>query len=309
VNAELLADRGAAAESEDFFRSRAFFDAEAVTHTLRIDAAGGAIAVPLLVRGISGTNFRDGISPYGYPGGRIDGATPPDPAEVEWGATGLVSVFIRERLDRPCLQGATSRSVVQVSDPGSPRRLRTSTRQEVERNQELGYRVERLPGPEADVEAVAGFERAYEQTMRRAGAAGRYLFGSEYFEALLGSPAVSLFVAHGPGGGIAAGAIGALSDGLLHYFLSGSGDEHATSSPTKNVVVAMIDFADELGVPVNLGGGVRPGDGLEAFKKGFANSELPFHTHEVVCDPAAYAELSAGREGTDFFPLYRAPSP
>ena len=52
ARAELLADRGAAAESEDFFRSRAFFDAEAVTHTLRIEAAGGTIAIPLLVRGI-----------------------------------------------------------------------------------------------------------------------------------------------------------------------------------------------------------------------------------------------------------------
>jgi hypothetical protein len=72
------------------------------------------------------------------------------------------------------------------------------------------------------------------------------------------------------------------------------------------VVAAMIDLADDLDVPLNLGGGVAAGDGLERFKRGFANAEAPFVTHEVVCDPTAYEELSAGREAGDFFPAYRA---
>ena len=38
VSAELIADRGEAAASEEFFRSRPFLDAEGVTHTLRIEA-------------------------------------------------------------------------------------------------------------------------------------------------------------------------------------------------------------------------------------------------------------------------------
>ena len=50
-----------------------------------------------------------------------------------------------------------------------------------------------------------------------------------------------------------------------------------------------------------------PGDGLEDFKRGFANGELPFRTHEIVCDPDAYRRLSEGREDSGFFPLYRAP--
>jgi hypothetical protein len=52
---------------------------------------------------------------------------------------------------------------------------------------------------------------------------------------------------------------------------------------------------------------VKPGDGLEDFKRGFANAELPFFTHEIVCDAATYARLSEGREGARFFPAYRAP--
>ena len=78
-------------------------------------------------------------------------------------------------------------------------------------------------------------------------------------------------------------------------------------SPFKNVAEAMIDLATELGVILNLGGGVRSGDGLEDFKRGFANGELPFRTHELVCDADAYRRLTDGREDSGFFPLYRAP--
>ena len=51
---------------------------------------------------------------------------------------------------------------------------------------------------------------------------------------------------------------------------------------------------------------MRPGDSLEAFKKGFANAELPFRTHEIVCDRANYERLSADRPQSGFFPRYRA---
>ena len=69
ATAELIADSGAAAASEEFFRSRPFLDAEGVTHTLRIDAEGGELLAPLIVREIPGAGGGcDAISPYGYPG-------------------------------------------------------------------------------------------------------------------------------------------------------------------------------------------------------------------------------------------------
>ena len=64
----------------------------------------------------------------------------------------------------------------------------------------------------------------------------------------------------------------------------------------------MIDFAEELGAPMNLGGGVTPGDGLEAFKQGFSNAELAFRTHEIVCDAQAYRDLSADRDDDRLLP-------
>ncbi len=70
----------------------------------------------------------------------------------------------------------------------------------------------------------------------------------------------------------------------------------------------MLDLADEHSLTLNLGGGVEPGDGLETFKRGFANSEAAFRTHEVVCDAAEYERLSgsAGGDAGGFFPAYRA---
>ena len=74
------------------------------------------------------------------------------------------------------------------------------------------------------------------------------------------------------GGEVGAAAIAAVSDGVLHYYLSGTADAARDASPFKNVVVAMLDLADELELPLNLGGGVTAGDGLEEFKRGFANA-------------------------------------
>ena len=55
----------------------------------------------------------------------------------------------------------------------------------------------------------------------------------------------------------------------------------------KNVVAALVELSAELGLPLNLGGGIAPGDRLEEFKRGFANREQPWRTSEIVCDRAA----------------------
>lgn len=307
ARAELLADRGEAAITDDFFRGRDLYDAEGVTHTLLIEDGDSRVAAPLIVRPIDGTDGHDATSPYGYPGAAVSGP-PIDPGAVDFSATGLVSVFLRERVGgEPCLLGATQRSTLQVSDPGLPRKSRMSDRQQIRRNEAAGYRIRRLGGREAGEGELEGLVAVYEQTMRRTEASGRYLFGRDHFAHLLGSPLAWVLVAEGPDGDVAAAALAVLSDGVVHYYLSGTADRHVKASPSKNLIVATTELAEELGAPMNLGGGVHPGDGLEAFKRGFANRELPFRTHEIVCDPDSYDALSAGRTETGFFPLYRAP--
>jgi hypothetical protein len=339
--AELIEDAGAAAAGDDFFRSPAFLEAEGVTHTLRItiadvgpdagmhaDAGAQADALkllaPLIVRPIGDGPETDAISPYGYPGlvcgsvfGRyasqntaappLDGAPPPlDPATIDFSATGLVSVFLRHRLGPAPLAGATERNVVQIADPALAPKSRPSDRRQVRRNLEAGYELALTPGAESTPAQRAGFLDLYEQTMRRTEAAGHYFFGAAYFDRILAAGRTWLALARAPGGELAAASIAVVSDGYLHYYLSGSADSHLRDSPMKNILALLIDHAAELALPLNLGGGIAPGDALEEFKRGFANRQETLRTSELICAPQTYERLSANREAGSFFPAYRA---
>jgi Acetyltransferase (GNAT) domain len=323
ARAELIEDRGEAAAGDDFFRSRPFLQAEAATHTLRIESDGDELLAPLLVRPIGDGPERDAISPYGYPGltlpargrtsSRYAGTTATsagdaalDPAAIDFSATGLVSVFLRHRLDAVPLRGARERNVVQVADPALAPKSRPSDRRQVRRNLEAGYELALVPGGETTAGQRAGFLDLYEQTMHRTGAAAHYFFGAAYFDRVLEAERTWLALALAPGGELAAASIAAVSDGYLHYYLSGSADSHLRDSPMKNVLARLVEHSADLGLPLNLGGGITPGDALEEFKRGFANSEQPWQTSELICDPERYELLAAGRDAGSFFPAYRA---
>ncbi len=317
AKAELIEDRGAAAAGEDFFRSRPFLDAEGVTHTLRIEAEEEVLVAPLIVRQIGDGPERDAISPYGYPGlvptqhertsSRPAGqsAFAPD-APLDLSATGLVSVFLRHRLGSPPLADVTERNVVQIADPALEPKSRPTDRRQVRRNLEAGYELELVPGPATSPAQRTGFLDLYEQTMRRADAAEHYFFGAAYFDRVLEADRTWLALARAPGGALAAASLAAVSDGYLHYYLSGSADSHLRDSPMKNVVARLVEHSADLGLPLNLGGGIARGDALEEFKRGFANREQPWHTSELICDSERYERLSAGRDSAGFFPAYRA---
>jgi len=328
ARAELIEDRGEAAAGTEFFRSRPFLDAEGVTHSLRIEGEGVDLLAPLIVREIGDSGERDAISPYGYPGliegdgsrgrarrsngGEAPAGSPPTPVAlalsgVDFSAAGLVSVFIRHTLGESPLVGATPRNVVQIADPALPPKSRPSDRRQVRKNIEAGYELTLVPGGETTPAQRAGFRIVYEQTMRRTAAAEHYFFPGAYFDRLLEADHAWLALATAPGGEIAAASLAAVSDGFLHYYLSGSADAHLRDSPMKNVVARLIEHSAELELPLNLGGGITAGDALEEFKRGFANRQETWHTSEIVCDRGAYERLSAGRDAGGYFPAYRAP--
>ena len=305
--ARLIEDLGLDASDTEFFRSAEFFAAEGVTHTLAI---GDAMRVPVIVREIEGAGRVDGISPYGYPGAHLlpsqaAGLEPLDPRQIDWSETGLVSVFVRDRIgESRSFAGGTVRNLVQIAqgDGGIRKRLR----EQIRRNERRGWEVRFATGPE-DAAALAAFKYAYDETMARTGAAERYLYPLEYFETLLKGSGCWLLIAERDGRRLA-GGLAVLSDRYLHYYLGGTADDALGDSPMKNLFAAMIKLGSELGVPVNLGGGISPGDSLEDFKRGFANGEKPFRTHELVGDLVAYEELvvQSAPAPKGFFPAYRS---
>lgn len=306
ATAELIEDGGAAASGDEFFRSPQFLEAEGVTHSLCIEANAHELFAPLIVRQISSGPERDAISPYGYPGLAEGTSFYLDPVSIDFSRTGLVSIFLRHTLGDPPLAGSSERNIVLIADPALPAKSRGSDRNQINKNLRRGYELSLVPGPESSPEERAGFLAAYEQTMRRTGAAERYFFGAAYFDRILEAPRTWLALARSPDGPIAAASIAAASDGYLHYYLSGSADSHLRDSPMKNIVASLVEHAAELELPLNLGGGITPGDRLEEFKRGFANRELAWHTSELVTDLATYDRLSGDRDSGKFFPAYRA---
>jgi hypothetical protein len=310
ARAELIADGGAAAAADELFRSAEFHRAEGITHTLRVASPGRIASVAVVVAPAPGGARTDAVSAYGYPGAAVEGdGEAPHAREVDWAPTGLVSLFVRERLSgEPFLADATERSSVFVHDPQRPRAVRRRLAEQIRRLRRRGYEAASLRGADAGEAERVAFHSAYTETMRAAGAAERYFLDRRYLDAVLDFPRAWLVLARSPEGEMVAGAIAGVSDGHLHYFLGGTVDAARSESPFKLVMNATLDLADAQGLPLNLGGGYRPGDGLERFKRGFANSEAVFRTHEVVCDPAAYEELSGARaDAAGFFPAYRAP--
>ncbi|NOK22124.1 GNAT family N-acetyltransferase [Corallococcus carmarthensis] len=309
TRAVLVPDQGALALSEDYFRSAHHLRAEQVTHTLVIkDGEGHAQRVPLIVRPIEGTPYLDAISPYGFPGGVLDGLREVSKEAVDWTDTGLVSIFVRDRVAGPrCFAGGTERNEVFLIDPRLPVEFRENHYRHIRRNLRLGFVSTASEARQVSREEREGFQAAYRQTMVREGASPRYFFSDAYFEELFASPCAWLVTTHAPEGDVASAALCVSSDGMLHYYLGGTVDAHLPRSPAKNVFGTLVELCTRLGVPLHLGGGVRPGDSLEQFKRSLANASSRLHTHELICEPAVYAHLSEGRSGGDFFPAYRAP--
>ncbi len=162
ARARLEPDRGAAACGEEFFRCRQFLDAEGVTHTLIVEQGASRAAIPVLVRALEAPPGRvDATSPYSYPGAEVRGE-PIEPSAIDWSGTGLVSVFVRDRLGEPtALAGARDRSIVLVSDPELPRKSRMSDRQQIRKNEAAGYSIDWFSGPDTDASDRAGFRRVY----------------------------------------------------------------------------------------------------------------------------------------------------
>jgi GNAT acetyltransferase-like protein len=309
LKAILVPDAGKLARSEDYFRSEHHLRAEGVTHTLVLDGSGaGSLRIPLLVRPIEGTSYRDAVTPYGYPSGVMDGLSEVPKEAVDWHGTELVSIFVRDRLTGPhCFAGGTGRNEVFFIDPRLPVEFREMHRRHIQRNLRQGFVSTYGPAREASLEEREGFKEVYRQTMVRDEASARYFFPDAYFEELFSSPAAWLATTRAPSGHVASAALGVSSDGVLHYYLGGTADAYLSRSPAKNVFTALLELCRQLGMPLNLGGGMQPGDSLEAFKRGFANASFRLYTHELICDPAVYAHLSAGGPRSDYFPAYRAP--
>lgn len=300
-----------------------------------VSLADGAFQMPLLVRELP-SGRKDAASPYGYSGAWVDPSL--DEARVaelwreavaEMASRGIVSVFVRTSPlvnQAPAPDGAIwvvrGHDTFYVACRGEQEnwdafqgRARTSVRK-AEKN---GFSCTIAPCTADDLAADGDFRALYEATMGKVSATDFYLFDDAYYAALLEGLGENLLLGmvRDEQGAPMAAALFMRGPEHLHYHLSGSSPEGLRFGGTTMVLHEAIRLANREGlVGLELGGGVRSGDGLEKFKASFGGEVRVFTAYGLVVDADGYdAELTAraaelGVEADalrtpGFFPAYR----
>jgi hypothetical protein len=189
--------------------------------------------------------------------------------------------------------------------------FRHAARKNYQRAVASGLEVRALEG-DAEVDALTA---VYEATMERREADARYRFDLAYFKRLLAAArGRSLIVTARKGGEVAASTLYLFGGGFAFSYLGGAFPEFSQHRPTNGVVTEAIRSLAGHGVSrLVLGGGYKPGDGIERFKRTFSPLSVPFRTFRLVFDRAAHdaACSKLGLEPAEdqgFFPAYRAPA-
>ena len=298
--------------------------------------AESTVLYPFVLRPIGDGQRHDITSPYGYGGPLHWGsADAEDVAERFWAgfdqwaqSNAVVAEFIRfslfdDVLPYPGMKRSRNLNFV-CELPGTEDELWASlhkkVRQGVRRAQRMGLDIV----VDTTNTRIDDFFRIYSGTMARRESDDWYRFSEEFFEGLhaaMGDRTVIVCVLH-EGRAVAANLLLMGSD-AVYAFLGGTDEEAFSMRPTEFMEFHSMNWARENGYRhYVLGGGVRPGDSLEGYKKRFApNGGVLFHTGERILDPRAFDELVAARrrefeeaavpwdEETEFFPRYRAPIP
>jgi hypothetical protein len=298
---------------------------------------GATLALPLLFRpigaelGAGDAELCDATSVYGYAGPagvleRLDESTSSAMlAEITAYLRSRNTVSVFSRLHTLRDQAAALRGAGEVTHAGTTVSVdlrlapdqqwadyRADNRNRIRRLEREGYVCQRRAPEDIDV-----FMSIYEGTMKRLSAKSYYLFGREYYEALV-DPARGglelLVVCDGEGTPAAAGLF-SYRCGVVQYHLSGAHENYRKQAPTTMMLDHVRRSAIDRGCDrFHLGGGLGGSeDSLFAFKSGFGTGRHAFRVWSWVLDASVYRDLEARRAKhqppapASFFPAYRAP--
>lgn len=296
---------------------------------LYVDDGRRSMLLPLIIRTIPQSDFRDATSPYGYPGPLACGTDDPAFLSEALNAgvatlreTRVVSLFVRLH---PLLNSAPPEGVgavvlhgetvsIDLTVPSATRwaQMRHNHRRDITKAFRDGYVARVDPG----LERFGEFKRIYRATMTRRSAAPYYLFDDAYFDRLQDALGDRLHLCVVEKDGVVAAAgLFIETDGIVQYHLGGTEEASISAEPSKLLIHAACGWAETRGNrSMHLGGGVGgAADSLLYFKAGFSRVRHPYRTLRVVLDQAEYRRLVGARDPgadsedlTGYFPAYRA---
>ncbi|WP_150451201.1 peptidoglycan bridge formation glycyltransferase FemA/FemB family protein [Arenibacter lacus] len=292
------------------------------------------IAIPLLLRSIPNSNYKDCTSVYGYSGpisnnvdDNFDATAFASKFQTFLIENNIVTIFSRLNPFIPnqifCIKGLGSISslseVVNIDitkdeedqKKGYNKRLRTHVNK---------ARRECYVREAATKEDIRQYIALYYDNMKRVNAKQEYFFGEEYFFELLNATdfnARILLALKKETNKIIAGAMFIESNKIVQYHLSGSDANFMHLYPIKLLIDEMRLTAsrDNL-IYFNLGGGVKNSkDSLFDFKASFSKDFKPFKVWRYIINNKVYEELVAKKQEKEcaifhkecslFFPCYR----
>ncbi len=294
------------------------------------------IALPLLVREIEGTSYKDATSVYGY-AGPLCKTESKDPAIIDNARfktelhrflmeNKIVSVFSRLH---PYIDYQVNllNTIGSLSSPGSVVNIDLTLPVELQR-QQYNSRLKTYVNKARRVyDIVEGKEEAqieefiemYYENMRRVDADAYYFFNKRYFYQLMISSFFKvelLLCSLKETGELIGGAMFIKTGNIVQYHLSGCKEEYLPLNPIKLLIDEMrIKATTENYTYFNLGGGlgVRE-DSLFRFKASFSKDLRPAGFWKYIVNKEVYDDLVAqsvkGNEHeehgeTDYFPAYR----
>lgn len=289
------------------------------------------IAIPLIIRSIPGSDFKDCTSVYGYCGPVSTIQFKDIPPETIQQFTRALNAFFRERKivaafsrlhplfpfqenllkDFGEILPLNKTVSIDLHQPADKQwyNYRKSTRQHIRKALENGVTVRRT----SEAKDLDKFIAIYYQNMERLSAKSYYYFSRDYFHHLMhASDFISeLFVAE-KDGEIIAGIIVTICNGIMQYHLDGTNDDMLKFSPMKLLFDKARVYANEMGCTYcHLGGGYGGvDDSLFRFKTNFSKDFFEFKVWRKIVNQQAYNELVDRKFGdnipsSDYFPLYR----
>jgi hypothetical protein len=290
---------------------------------------GHRLLIPLIVRSIPGSELRDAISPYGYPG-PVSDAAPGDAAFWQQACSafvetlhgeGIVSAFIRMHplLGGPVPamkdtgamvhHGETVSMDLTVSLDEMWSQTRSDHRNHINRAKRAGTRV-----VFDDWDRLGEWVEVYHDNMRRVGATDYYFFTREHLAALHDAVGDRMHLAVAlEDDEVVGGNTFFEYDGIATGYVSST-----RRAPKRYADEMLYDevrrWCKERGDEVfHLGGGKGgANDSLFSYKAGFSPSRHPFHTWRVIADPSSYRDLvrehrpeADPADLTTTFPAYR----
>lgn len=293
-----------------------------------------SIALPLLIRKIEGTPYRDATSVYGYSGPFTSNLSPGYDNSIFarelselFLDNGIISVFSRLNPFIPhqkeVLRGLGSTSspgnVVYIDLKKDPEGQRAAYNKRLKTYINKSRRLYTIKKATERAE-ILQFIALYYENMKRVQAREHYFFKEAYFFDLLASKdfkAEILLAIDNQSGAIIGGGLFLKHKRIVQYHLSGAREEYLKLNPIKFLIDEMRERATKEGYYYfNLGGGVgNKEDSLFHFKSGFSRDSRPFELWKYVVNEDVYQDLVHEKKNIngannmvecgEFFPIYR----